>query len=920
MAQTSIVVAESNPELAAQLQDILGKLGYTDCRVATTLANAIDQVKTAKPDLAIINIRMEDQWKSIQTAEATQQKWNVPVILLTDPNDTEALQRGKAIGAAGFIRNPPDSNEILATIQTTLDKQWIERRLQESEQKYRSMMEAIGDLVYICSPDRRVEYINPAMKRMLGRDATNETCYRIFFEGAQPCAWCVMQQVQKGQIVHHELTNPRDGRVYHVTSTPIVHADGTISKMSIMTDITEQRRAELALKASELRNRRLVESVTDYIYTVKVQNGRAISTAHGQACITITGWTSEEYAADPDLWFKMVYEEDRLRVLEQAAKLLAGQSSQTLEHRIIHKNGQIRWIRNTPVPHHDSQGELIAYDGLVSDITERKQAEEQLKEHARKLEILNRIISAVNRATDLTAMLDEVLRASLDLLRFSGGGIYMVDAKSATAELSSAYNLPHEYVRARRRVNILEHQYKEFFFDGKPLFADNYALIAPDKARAWQIASATRVPLTAKDKIIGGLLLVNQKLHHFDEAEREILMAIGRQIGTAIEKIRAERALRESEDKYRTISEQSLVGIQMIKDGKMIFVNDGWSKITGYKREEALNWEFEEFQQIIMPEDRKMFLDQVRKKQLGVTEGVMPVYDFRFISKNGQARWVLLHSKSVQFADGHAVIGVVIDITERKQAEQDLANANRKLMAREQELLGANRDKEVLLKEIHHRVKNNLQIVSSLLKLQLGHLRDQQAAAIIRDCQNRIRSIAIVHEQLYQSRNLAEIDVGHYIHNLANHLFRTFLIDPGMVKMQIAVDDLALHIDQAIPCSLIINELVSNSLKYAFPENRRGTINVTIQPSEAGQIKLLVSDDGVGLPANIDFKNTASLGLQLVMTFVEQLNGKISLASGKGTTFSITFPAIRKKETGQNNCTRAQGESNSSSQDENLVS
>ena len=919
MSTAHILIAARDPALVAKLQALLKILDYTTAGVAASASDARRLAESLKPDLMLIDVRLEEAWQGIQVAAAINKQWQIPIIFLIDSADIEALQKAKAIEPIGFIRTPLDDNEVLATVKLALDKQWIERQLQESEQKYRSMMEAMGDLVYICSPDYRIEYMNPAMIRKVGRDATGEPCYRVFFELMQVCPWCVMQQVQHGQSVHHEITNPHDGRIYRAASMPITHANDTVSKMAILTDITERRQAELALKESESRYRRLVESATDYIYTVKVENGRVVSTSHGPACVAVTGYTSAEYEADPNLWFKMVYEDDRKLVLDQANRLLKGETIQPLEHRITHKNGKIRWLRNTPVPHQDSAGRLVAYDGLVTDITDRKLAEVQIKEHARKLEIVNKVIVSVNRATDLTTLLDEVLNASRDLVQFKGAGIYIVDAQGTTAELASVQGLPADYVRSLRQLHLNEPQYQVLFGQGQGIFTDDYARVAPERARKWNIQAIARIPLTAKDTVIGALVLVHDAPHAFTSEEKELLVAVGRQIGTAIDKMRSELALRESEDKYRTISEQSLVGIHMIKDGKLVFVNDGWTRITGYTREEIKAWGFEEFGRIVEPADRDFFLDQIRKKQLSLTDGIVPVYDFRFLSKTGETKWVLLHSRSVQFADGHAVVGVVIDITDRKLAVQALEAANQQLRAREKELISANRDKEVLLKEIHHRVKNNLQVISSLLKLQLGHVHDRQAAAVIRECQNRIKSIAIVHEKLYQSQSLAEVDIGNYIQSLISHLFRMFLVDPSSVTMDVAVDNVALHIDQAIPCSLIINELVSNALKYAFPDNRRGAIRIRLQVVTNDLYRLEVGDNGVGFPLHVDFRKTVTLGLQLVMTFVEQLGGSIERIPGPGTTFVVTFPAGKKAGADQP-AGRAHGESNSASQDENLVS
>jgi two-component sensor histidine kinase len=206
-------------------------------------------------------------------------------------------------------------------------------------------------------------------------------------------------------------------------------------------------------------------------------------------------------------------------------------------------------------------------------------------------------------------------------------------------------------------------------------------------------------------------------------------------------------------------------------------------------------------------------------------------------------------------------------------------------------------EKEVLLKEIHHRVKNNLQIISSLLNLQTGHSKNEEASQIIQESQNRIRAMALIHETLYQSRDLAKIDFAEYIHNLAYHLFISYNVSSVVIHLNVEVDDVFLSINTAIPCGLIINELVSNSLKYAFPrslaENRknvRNEISIALNKEADEMLVLIISDNGVGLSPHIDYKNTTTLGLQLVNTLTEQLDGIIELQQQQGTTFKIVFP------------------------------
>ena len=222
-------------------------------------------------------------------------------------------------------------------------------------------------------------------------------------------------------------------------------------------------------------------------------------------------------------------------------------------------------------------------------------------------------------------------------------------------------------------------------------------------------------------------------------------------------------------------------------------------------------------------------------------------------------------------------VAVLRDITERKRAEAQLR--------------ASLQQKEVLLKEVHHRVKNNLQIISSLLYLQSFNADNPASSSMFQESQNRVRSMALVHEQLYQSQDLAWIDFAGYASRLVTWLFQSFGADPNLIDLKVHVDRVHLNIDQAIPCGLIINELVSNSLKHAFPGGSRGQVRVECHADD-GQVMLSVADNGVGLPAQVDMRNPASLGLRLVHKLVQQLDGTLQLDGHGGTAFAISFPSV----------------------------
>ncbi|MEW6220894.1 MAG: PAS domain S-box protein [Thermodesulfobacteriota bacterium] len=199
------------------------------------------------------------------------------------------------------------------------------------------------------------------------------------------------------------------------------------------------------------------------------------------------------------------------------------------------------------------------------------------------------------------------------------------------------------------------------------------------------------------------------------------------------------------------------------------------------------------------------------------------------------------------------------------------------------------REKEVLLREIHHRVKNNMQVVSSLLDLQADYTRDAEHREMFAESRNRIRSMALIHEKLYRSKDLAKIDLADYIHDLARSLFDTYGVDTARISLQVEVQSVDLKMDTAISCGLILNELISNALKYAFPAGQEGVITVALRELGAGVVELVVRDNGVGLPAGLDVRNTDSLGLQLVVSVAEhQLGGKVAVRQDQGTEIRIT--------------------------------
>jgi len=273
----------------------------------------------------------------------------------------------------------------------------------------------------------------------------------------------------------------------------------------------------------------------------------------------------------------------------------------------------------------------------------------------------------------------------------------------------------------------------------------------------------------------------------------------------------------------------------------------------------------------ILPPAQRAELIAVYKKVLD-GESITAIETFMV---GGEERLYEAHYNPIKTND--KITGIAVfsrDITEQKRHEEDT--------------LRSLKEKEILLKEVHHRVKNNLQVISSILSLQTSYLKDRGTINLLKECQNRIKTMAFIHESLYQNKDFSEINFTEYIITLVKNLFYSFETNQQKIKTNFAVDTIFLNLDLSIPCGLIINELVSNALKYAFDDGREGTVFITLK-KEKGKIKMVVADNGRGMPPEIDYRNTETLGLQLVTTLTEQINGAISMNRNKGTTFEIIF-------------------------------
>jgi len=351
--------------------------------------------------------------------------------------------------------------------------------------------------------------------------------------------------------------------------------------------------------------------------------------------------------------------------------------------------------------------------------------------------------------------------------------------------------------------------------------------------------------------------------------------------------------------------------------GYIISWNKGAELIKGYRKEDVLHNHFS-----ILYSEENIRKDKPNKDIRQAIVNGMHEEESIWIKKDGTKIFVSISITALINSKGElrAFFMIVNDITKFKMPEEKSVNTNDLLKSimqeRTSELIKLNKvlqdeinhregientealgieriesalkEKEILLKEIHHRVKNNLQIISSLLNLQSGYIKDKDSIAIFKESQNRIRSMAIIHEKLYQSKDMSQIDFSEYVSELVSNLFSSYSLNSALIILHQNINNILLEIDLAINLGLIINEIVSNAFKHAFPSGSKGNLYISLKKNEQ-KYELIIEDDGIGFSSEIDFRTTESLGLQLIITLVEQIGGEIFLFREKGTKFVIKF-------------------------------
>ncbi|MCX6683998.1 MAG: PAS domain S-box protein [Methanoregula sp.] len=517
------------------------------------------------------------------------------------------------------------------------------------------------------------------------------------------------------------------------------------------------------------------------------------------------------------------------RPLSEIITELATRGNALFETEHTRKDGVIIPVEvNAHVIQYDKKKRVLS---VVRDITERKLAEKALRESESKYK-------------QLVTMLNE--------------GIWMIDQNATTTFVN------------RKMAEILGYTVEDMM--GKPA----YFFTSPELSDAIKLdinASEAEEPKQREVVLLkndGSTVYTLMNTTGIRDESGKYLGGIAGVIDITERKI-AEEALQKSETKYKQLVTMLNEGILVIdRNATITFANNKLALMLGFALDEIVGKPVFSFLPPDLRDKAKVGIESERSGEVTQREVVL-------IRKDGSQLSGLMVTTPVLDARGMSIGGIaaVIDITERTQMERVV--------------LASLKEKEILLKEIHHRVKNNLQIIASLLSLQSRYVTDENVLNVLKESQNRVKAMALVHERLYRSENLSEVALSDYLRFLIDNLFGFYGANPQEVRMSFDAGDVKVDINKAIPIGLIINELVSNSFKHAFPEGKKGDLTITLRQDERSLV-MTVHDTGPGIPADFDWRNAKSLGLRLVISLVEQISGTIELDRSGGTTFKISIP------------------------------
>lgn len=670
-------------------------------------------------------------------------------------------------------------------------------------------------------------------------EPNSEEMYQIFcLEDRQKLAQAIQRTISTGESYKLLLrVLQADASIMYIEAigNAEFNSEGQVIRLyGTVQDITERKLIEDKLSQAKLRYRTLIEQIPGVVYISPTIANSEFAYISPQIQNLLNIPPHQFIPGFFNSWQNYVYPEDRDRVLQAVNTTIATGEPLMVEYRMITHDGKIIWVQDRCTLVLAADGKTPILQGFALDITERKQEKQALQE---KESFLRSIYDGFGEPIFVIDVVDNDFRfvgVNPVCERFTG---------ISSQELQG--NTPEQVFSPSVAAAVRQH-YQDCVTTGNTInYEECLSFIGQEE---WWLTSLT--PLR-------------------DENSR-IYRIVGNSVNIT-ERKRTEQML----ELQAVITRNMAEGICLISatDGVFVYTNPKFEQMFGYEAGELIG---QDMAIINYGNNHTNPVTVYESLAANIIQNGEATFELHNVKKDGTQFWCCATASVFEHPEyGTVFVVVQQDITEQKQAKEKIK--------------ASLKEKEVLLQEIHHRVKNNLGIVSSLLQMQYRRTQDSQVKAILQDSQNRIASIALVHEKLYCSPTFANIDFAQYITDLTTHLFDTYNVNYSQVQLKTQVDHISLDLQTAIPCGLILNELVSNALKYAFPDNISGDIQVKFYSENDWTFILMIADNGVGLPADFNHQKFHTLGLTLVHGLVKQLQGRIEINTQQGTKFKITF-------------------------------
>lgn len=739
-------------------------------------------------------------------------------------------------------------NDMTAALRIrTAEREKAEGELKAERTLLRTLVDVLPLSIYVKDADSKFVVANAECARSIGVSGPEQLLGRTDADFFPPSIASSFRAAEQRVLAGESILNLEEdsvhadgsSRIELTSKVPLRDSAGkVVGLVGVSRDITQRRRAEQAVRASEELLRSITDHTEDIIF-VKDRDSRTIFKnpaglrANALPAEKVIGHNDAEFGADA---------EQAAKFLADDRRIMAHGKTEMVEEVLTSATGKKHVLLTTKTPRFDSKGNVIGLVGVARDITAQKMAEAALRESEQRLRTLGDNIP--------------------------GGAIYQLIVSPSghahyayiSAGIERLFGIPTDLVLG----------------DPEALWG---LILEGDRARVGEAQAASARTMTPFDCEFRQRTLRGEiKWLHARSTPRKLddgSLCWDGVLTDVTERKAAEAAVLESNQRYELVVKGANAGIwDWDVPGKHVYYSPRWKEMRGFAENEISNRE-EEWSERIHPEDRVRVIAALRAHVAGQT----PVFaeEYRVLCKDNSWKWVSDRGVALRNADGQAVrvAGSETDIHERKRAEEEIKSSLH--------------EKEVLLREIHHRVKNNLQIVSSLLNLQArGHPALGGFFASTRD---RVHAMAAVHERLYQSGDFARIDLGAHLSALTRALTRANAPGGVRVQLDLKLEPINVELNAAVPLSLIANELVLNALKYAFTGRKEGTLTVSLN-TDGSFRELLVADDGPGISTAIDPMTTRSLGLRLVRDLARQIRAELRIDSaGSGMKVWIRWPA-----------------------------